>query len=148
MSWHEYVRRALAAAAPTGEIDEDVVEELAQHAEAARETARADGLDEERAEAHVRGLVDAWCAALGDATRRPRRPPLVEPPAVTSALPNPIVPEIGMRVCLIALTRRLRSSFVRPAALRSRGRDARSKIASPSRRGRCSGRIAASNFLP
>src|SRR5262245_25559857 len=51
------------------QVDDTVVEELAQHAAGAFEAARADGQSITDAEASVRALVAAWCAG----TRGPRR---------------------------------------------------------------------------
>ena len=61
-----------------------MVEELAQHAAASFEAARADGLSADEAERHVRALIDAWCADASRYARRPRRPPLVEPPSAAA----------------------------------------------------------------
>ena len=83
MDWTGYVRTNLSQrhASP----DDGVVEELAQHASASYEAARADGLSVDEAERRVRALVDGWC---GDAppTRR-RRPPALVEPAATSPRP-------------------------------------------------------------
>ena len=78
MSWPEFVRDVLARRGSPA--DEDVVEELAQHAAAACEAARADGLDRTDAEQHVRALVDAWCQDPRRLRPRSRRAGLVEPP--------------------------------------------------------------------
>ncbi len=50
--------------------DADVVEELAQHAEAAYESARADGFSGPDALARVRSLIAIWCEDPGVARRR------------------------------------------------------------------------------
>lgn len=60
-------------------VDIDVVEELALHASAAWNRARADGLTSADADAHVMGLIDGWrreASALRHASRRAA----VEPP--------------------------------------------------------------------
>lgn len=58
-------------------VDDDVVEELAQHAAASWEAARADGAAPADATANVRQLVQACCdGTTGQA--RPRRQPLIE----------------------------------------------------------------------
>ena len=75
MNWRDYVRTALARHHATP--DDEVVEELAQHAIASFETARADGLSNDDAVARVRSLVDAWVVA---APRRPLRLPAIETP--------------------------------------------------------------------
>ena len=58
-------------------VDATVVEELAQHASAAYEAARADGLTVEDAEATVRVLIRSWCANT-TGPRRIERTPLAE----------------------------------------------------------------------
>jgi putative ABC transport system permease protein len=78
MNWTAFVQDSLTrhGAAP----DEAVVEELAQHATASFEAARADGLADDEAIAHVQALVEGWCVEAARLHRRPRRPPVVEPP--------------------------------------------------------------------
>jgi len=66
-----------AARRPT---DSDIVDELAQHAAAAFQAARAEGADLEEAERQVDTLIVAWTTESGGLVRRPRRDPLVEPP--------------------------------------------------------------------
>ena len=51
------------------EVDETVVEEMAQHAAAAYDAARADGASAADAEARVLALITSWCAG----TTGPRR---------------------------------------------------------------------------
>src|ERR1051325_3242152 len=80
MNWTDIVRTSLARHRQPP--DADVVEELAQHAAASFETARAEGLGVEEAEARVRTLVEGWCAETLRA--RPLREPFVEPPAGAS----------------------------------------------------------------
>ena len=74
MNWHdeirsEFIRRQKA-------VDDTVVEELAQHATAAFEEARADGQSPDDAERHVRALLSSWCET--DGPRRIERAPLIE----------------------------------------------------------------------
>jgi hypothetical protein len=66
----EFARRRL-------EVDASVVEELAQHAAAAYEAARAEGLAGPEAEASVRALIHSWCSAT-TGPRRLHRVALVE----------------------------------------------------------------------
>jgi predicted permease len=82
MDWTAEIRGHLSQ--PGAMPDDDVVLELAQHATAAFEAARADGLDADAAGSHVRQLIAGWCADVGRLNRRPRRPAVVEPPAATS----------------------------------------------------------------
>jgi len=82
--WHDHVRAALARERAAALADESVVEELAQHAEAAHEAALAEGLDEQAAVAQVRAMIDGWCSEVAVAPPRPRRAPQVEPPAAAT----------------------------------------------------------------
>jgi putative ABC transport system permease protein len=67
--------------------DDDVIEELAQHAAAAFEAARAEGCDGDEAERRVQSQVAAWVADAGLLVRRPRRPVAIEaPPQVSPGL--------------------------------------------------------------
>ncbi len=63
--------------------DDDVIEELAQHAAAAFEAARADGCDAADADRRVQDQIAAWTGDPALLTRRPRRAPAVEPPPAT-----------------------------------------------------------------
>ena len=63
------------------QVDEDVLEELAQHAAATYATARAEGLDEADAERRVGEQIDAWIANPAPLRRRPKRDAVVAPPA-------------------------------------------------------------------
>src|SRR5262245_4311864 len=81
MNWQadiaaEFARQRKAA-------DAGVVEEMAQHAEAAYEAARADGVPTPDAEASVRALIRSWCGATSG-PRRFERTPLVEASPGTS----------------------------------------------------------------
>jgi putative ABC transport system permease protein len=75
MNWHaeisaEFARRRRAA-------DPTVVEEMAQHASAAYDSARAEGMTVDEAEASVRALIQSWCSGT-TGPRRLDRSPLVE----------------------------------------------------------------------
>jgi predicted permease len=85
MDWRDAVRAAFhaAMAAP----DDDVIEELALHAEAAYEAARAEGLSPAEAEGRVAGQIEAWRMEAHDLRRRPPRPKAVEPPPIAPTLP-------------------------------------------------------------
>jgi predicted permease len=78
---YDIAARLSAAGHP---VDDGVVEELAQHASAAFASARAEGLGHDEADAHVRGLIDAWVAE-GAHLRHRRRESVVEPPSNGSA---------------------------------------------------------------
>jgi predicted permease len=78
MDWNARVRAAFASRSLP---DDDVIEELAQHAAAAFEAARADDCDPAEAEHRVEAQLVAWAAEDVMLARRPRRPPAVIPPA-------------------------------------------------------------------
>jgi predicted permease len=61
-------------------VDDTVIEELAQHAVAAFDAARADGASSEQAEANVRALIAQWCANTNGPRRIERLPLLASPP--------------------------------------------------------------------
>lgn len=83
MDWKARIREAF----PNGRRpDEDVVEELAQHAAAVFEAARADGSDDAEASRRVAAQIVAWAADADLLTRRPRRAPAVEPPPASVPL--------------------------------------------------------------
>src|SRR5690242_19545587 len=70
MNWTQRVREAFVDAAQAP--DEDVLEELAQHAQATFEAARAGGCSIEEANARVADLLARWRADVG-ALQRPVR---------------------------------------------------------------------------
>jgi predicted permease len=76
MNWHRRIEDAFRSQ----ELDQDIVEELAQHAAAVYATARAEGLDETDAERRVEQQIDAWAANPGLLRRRPKRQPVIVPP--------------------------------------------------------------------
>lgn len=84
MNWRDEVRQSFANTGVSP--DEDVVLELAQHADAAYESGRADGLSQDEARARVRHLVDGWCRAAPVARRRHRAIAPPAPPASSSGL--------------------------------------------------------------
>ncbi|HEY3382504.1 MAG TPA: ABC transporter permease [Vicinamibacterales bacterium] len=80
MDWNSRVRAAFGSSAPS----DDVVEELAQHAAAAFEAARAEGLDADTAARGVESQIDAWAGDERVRTRRPRSVAAVEPPPASA----------------------------------------------------------------
>jgi putative ABC transport system permease protein len=78
MDWSDRVRRALAR--DTFVPDADVVEELAQHAQAVHAAARADGASIEEAEAQVAALLALWRVEAPTLHHRRRHAAVVEPP--------------------------------------------------------------------
>jgi putative ABC transport system permease protein len=83
MNWTSHIRSEFARLGKP--VDESVVEELAQHAGAAFEEARADGQSPGDAEAHVRALVVSWCTATSG-PHRIERTPLIESAAAGSSI--------------------------------------------------------------
>ena len=79
MNWHTEVRAEFTRLNKS--IDDTVVEELAQHASAAFEAARADGASMSDAEATVRALIAGWCANTTGPRRIERAPLLASTPA-------------------------------------------------------------------
>lgn len=71
MNWQAEIRRRLNRAG--AEPNDDVIEEMAQHASAAFERARADGVEVEEAASRVRRMIDGWCEDPAIALRRARR---------------------------------------------------------------------------
>jgi predicted permease len=83
MDWNARIEAAFRGAdhAP----DDDVVLELAQHAEAMYAAARADGCTQTEAEQRVNEQIERWRVETASLQRRSRRAPAVEPPASTSS---------------------------------------------------------------
>jgi hypothetical protein len=67
MNWHTPVRSEFTRLGK--QVDEGVVEEMALHAAAAFEAARADGMSAGGAETAVHTLIQSWCSG----TSGPRR---------------------------------------------------------------------------
>ena len=66
-------------------IEDDVLEELAQHSAAMYASARAEGLSSEEAEQRVERQIQAWRSDASRLKRRPRRPAAVEPPSAPAS---------------------------------------------------------------
>jgi predicted permease len=78
MDWKGRVAAAFAAGSHTP--DADVIEELAQHARAMYDAARADGCSHDEADARVAAQIDRWRLEGHALRHRSRRAPLIEPP--------------------------------------------------------------------
>ena len=78
MNWKKRIESAFEPA----RLDDDVLEELAQHAAATYAAARAEGCDAAHADARVDRQIAAWTANPALLRRRPKREPAVVPPAV------------------------------------------------------------------
>jgi predicted permease len=83
MDWTARIRSALNV--PGRPIDDGVIEELAQHAAAAYEQARADGCSHDEAHARVVAQIERWRQEAPALRHRTRHTPLPPPPASTSA---------------------------------------------------------------
>jgi predicted permease len=86
MNWQHEVRAEFARRLTA--VDDTVVEELAQHAAAAFEAARADGDTPEGAAAHVESLIASWCAGTSGPRRLARAPLLESAPAASVVSPG------------------------------------------------------------
>jgi predicted permease len=82
MDWKSRIRTAFTASAHLP--DDDVLEELAQHARAMYDGARAEGLSHDQAEGRVTAQLYRWQRDAADLRRRARRPPVVEAPRAGS----------------------------------------------------------------
>src|SRR3954469_17960851 len=76
VDWKTRIREAATAAGHV--LDDDVVEELDNHARAAFETSRAEGCGIEEAERYVSSLVEGWTREATSLRRRPRTSALIE----------------------------------------------------------------------
>jgi predicted permease len=92
------VKEALAARGHA--LDDDILEELASHALAGYEAARADGADMAEAECRVDALIAQWSSEAVMLRRRPKRPPIVEAAAVDTGFGSGLLQDVryGMRV--------------------------------------------------
>jgi putative ABC transport system permease protein len=83
-NWTHDISAAFARAGHDADIDIDIVEELAQHAGAAYETARAEGASAADAEADVRRQIAVWTREASALKRRRRRIGAPAPPPATA----------------------------------------------------------------
>jgi predicted permease len=81
--WQERVRAVFTGAGHSPA--DDIVEELAQHARATYEAARAEGCSAAEADARVTELLDRWQSDAPSLKNRPRRVDAVTPPAAVAA---------------------------------------------------------------
>jgi predicted permease len=80
----DWIARVRSAFDASSLPDADVIEELAQHARAAYEAARADGLTHEEANVRVADLLQRWQRDAALLSRR-RRSALIDPPPIASS---------------------------------------------------------------
>jgi predicted permease len=79
MEWKDEIRRGFVG---VGQVpDQDVIEELAQHAEAAYAQARAEGQASGDAADAVRAQIAGWIERAPELRRRTRRPPVLTAPS-------------------------------------------------------------------
>jgi putative ABC transport system permease protein len=99
VDWKQRIRNALARRTP--EPDEDVVDELAEHARAMYDSARADGSSKAEAERHVELQVAIWADDAAMLKRRERRPARIEPPSAASSWSTGLIQDIryAVRLC-------------------------------------------------
>ena len=83
MDWKSRIRAGFATSAHLP--DDDVVEELAQHARAMYDAARAEGLPHDQADGRVTAQLHRWQRDAAQLRRRSSRPPVVEPPHAGSS---------------------------------------------------------------
>jgi putative ABC transport system permease protein len=81
MDWKTRIATAFGPTKP----DDEVLEELAQHAAATYAAARAEGCEARESERRVAQQIAAWTADPALLRRRPRREPAVVPPAGSSS---------------------------------------------------------------
>ena len=82
MNWNARVRKAFTGVPIP---DDDVVEELAQHARAVYDAARAEGWSHEEADARVQPLIEEWRLNAGVLKHKARRPAAIAPPPSASS---------------------------------------------------------------
>ena len=83
MDWKTKIASALARDGRTA--DDDVIEELAHHARAMYDAARADGASGDEAEARVCEQIERWRRDVGRLRRTARRPAAIEPPPASQS---------------------------------------------------------------
>ena len=92
---HDWTRRITDHLQAAGHrVEHGVVEELGQHAAAAYETARAEGLEPGDATARVDSLIREWTAAGARLHHRTSARPAVEPPSSGSAVLAGVVHDV------------------------------------------------------
>ena len=86
MDWKAQIGSALGA-----DLDNDVLEELAQHAAATYAAARAEGCDARQGEHRVAVQIQAWAVDPAIRRRRPKREPAIEPPAGSASAASAVL---------------------------------------------------------
>jgi predicted permease len=83
---HDWSARIAAAFAPPAHLDEDIVEELAQHVESTYQALRADGLAEVDACARIDVLIQGWRSDPKALHRITKRATVVVPPPASGTI--------------------------------------------------------------
>ncbi len=85
MDWKTRIAAALARGRRS--TDDDVIEELAQHARAMYDAARAEGASHEEARARVDDQIERWRRDADRLRHQSHRPPAIEPPPASTPFP-------------------------------------------------------------
>ncbi len=83
MDWTARIRAAFASSPHVP--DDDVMEELAQHARALYGAARAEGLSHDESDRRVAAQLERWRRDAAGLRHKSGRAPLVEPPQAASS---------------------------------------------------------------
>ncbi|HYB96387.1 MAG TPA: hypothetical protein VEC39_15550, partial [Vicinamibacterales bacterium] len=97
--WIDRITHAFARRGAT--IDPDVVEELAQHAEAACDALRADGIREVDAIAKIDQLIEGWVRDPAALQRAVKRSVAANPPAMTRSLVSAVTADVSYALRLL-----------------------------------------------
>jgi hypothetical protein len=82
MDWKARIRESAMKSGVV--LDEDIVEELSDHAGIVYQTMRSDGSAPSEAQQHVIELIDSWCREAPKLRRRSNRTAHVDPPPLRS----------------------------------------------------------------
>ena len=116
MDWNARIRRALSDSPYLP--DDDVIEELAQHAAAAFDAARASGSSIDEADAKVNALMSRWRLESPLLRHRPKRPVAVAPPPIESpAFGAGLIRDIAYALRLLARQPRFAALIIVTMAL-------------------------------
>jgi predicted permease len=106
MDWKARIRAALQDANARLVLDDDVVEELAQHAAAIHDAAVARGASRDEAIRKVDEVIARWRVEAPTLRRRLKRQPAVDPPAAGARLFAGLIQDVRYALRLLARQRR------------------------------------------